>query len=155
MKFTRYPKRDAIRDYFPLPNEIFSFGLSTGEIAVYAYLMYCEDRKTFQCHPSYKTIGNAVGMSKNTVKKYVDSLIEKQLITAEPTSVITQKGEKRNGNLLYTVRPIEEAAAYYYEKQMLRLEEEMRRQATLKNLPTTTANTNNRRFSGDFHSVRK
>ena len=66
MKFTRYPKRDAIRDYFPLPNEIFSFGLSTGEIAVYAYLMYCEDRKTFQCHPSYKTIGNAVGMSKNT-----------------------------------------------------------------------------------------
>lgn len=47
MKFTRYPKRDAIRDYFPLPNEIFSLGLSTGEIAVYAYLMYCEDRKTF------------------------------------------------------------------------------------------------------------
>ena len=84
MKFTRYPKRDAIRDYFPLPNEIFSLGLSTGEIAVYAYLMYCEDRKTFQCHPSYKTIGKAVGMSKNTVKKHVDSLIEKQLITAEP-----------------------------------------------------------------------
>lgn len=48
MKFTRYPKRDAIRDYFPVPNEIFSLGLSTGEIAVYAYLMYCEDRKTFQ-----------------------------------------------------------------------------------------------------------
>ena len=71
-----------------------ALGLSTGEIAVYAYLMYCEDRKTFQCHPSYKTIGNAVGMSKNTVKKYVDSLIEKQLITAEPTSVITRKKEK-------------------------------------------------------------
>lgn len=47
MKFTRYPKRDAIRDYFPLPNEIFSLGLSTGEIAVYAYLMYSEDRKHF------------------------------------------------------------------------------------------------------------
>ena len=134
MKYIRYPKRDALKDYFPVPNEIFCLGLSSGEIAVYAYLMYCEDRKTFQCHPSYKMIGNAVGMSKNTVKKYVDSLIEKQLITAEPTSVITQKGEKRNGNLLYTVRPIEEAAAYYYEKQMLRLEEEMRRQATLKKL---------------------
>ena len=74
MKFTRYPKRDAIRDYFPLPNEIFSLGLSTGEIAVYAYLMYCEDRKTFQCHPSCKTIGKAVGMSKNTVRKHVDGL---------------------------------------------------------------------------------
>ena len=134
MKFTRYPKRDAIRDYFPLPNEIFSLGLSTGEIAVYAYLMYCEDRKTFQCHPSYKTIGNAVGMSKNTVKKYVDSLIEKGLITVEPTAVITKNGVKRNGNLLYTVRPIEEEAAYYYEKQMLRLEEEMRRQTTIQRL---------------------
>ena len=134
MKFTRYPKRDAIQDYFPVPNEIFCLGLSTGEIAVYAYLMYCEDRKTFQCPPSYRTIGNAVGMSKNTVKKYVDSLIEKQLITAEPTSVITQNGEKRNGNLRYTVRPIEEAAAYYYEKQMLHLESEMRRQAALTKL---------------------
>lgn len=131
LKFTRYPKRDAIRDYFPLPNEIFSLGLSTGEIAVYAYLMYCEDRKTFQCHPSYKTIGNAVGMSKNTVKKYVDGLIEKGLITVEPTAVITKNGVKRNGNLLYTIRPIEDAAAYYYEKQMLRLESEMRWQAAL------------------------
>ena len=100
MKFTRYPKRDAIRDYFPVPNEIFSLGLSTGEIAVYAYLMYCEDRKTFQCHPSYRTIGNAVGMSRNTVKKYVDGLIDEGLITVEPTAVVTKNGVKRNGNLL-------------------------------------------------------
>ena len=132
MKFTRYPKRDAIRDYFPVPNEIFCLGLSSDEIAVYAYLMYCEDRKTFQCHPSYKTIGNAVGMSKNTVKKYVDSLIEKQLITAEPTSVITQNGEKRNGNLRYTIRPIENAIEQYYEEQLIRLHEETRCQSALK-----------------------
>lgn len=64
MKYNRYPKRDALKDYFPLPNEIFCLGLSSGEIAVYAYLLRCENRKTFQCHPSYKTIGNAVGMSK-------------------------------------------------------------------------------------------
>ena len=134
MKYDRYPKRDALKDYFPVPNEIFSLGLSAGEIAVYAYLMHCEDRKTFQCHPSYKTIGNAVGMSKNTVRKYVDGLTQKRLITTEPTSVITQKGEKRNGNLLYTIRPIEDAVEYHYEKQMLRLDEEMLRQATLKKL---------------------
>lgn len=134
MKFTRYPKRDALRDYFPLPNEIFSLGLSTGEIAVYAYLMYCEDRKIFQCHPGYKTICNAVGMSKNTVKKYVDSLIEKQLITAEPTSVITQNGEKHNGNLRYTIRPIAEALEQYYEQQLIWLHEETRRQAALEKL---------------------
>lgn len=101
---------------------------------MYAYLMYCEGRKTFQCHPSYKTIGNAVGMSKNAVKKYVDSLIEKQLITDEPTSVITQNGEKRNGNLRYTIRPIEDAIEQYYEEQMMHLESEMRRQAALEKL---------------------
>lgn len=134
MKYNRYPKRDALKDYFPVPNEIFILGLSTGEIAVYAYLMYCEDRKTFQCHPSYKTIGNAVGMSKNTVRKHVDGLTKKRLITTEPTSVYTQKGEKRNGNLLYTVCPIENATAYHNEQQMIRLESEMRRQATLKKL---------------------
>ena len=134
MKFTRYPKRDAIRDYFPLPNEIFCLGLSSGEIAVYAYLLRCENRKTFQCHPSYKTIGKAVGMSKNTVRKHVDGLTKKRLITTEPTSVYTQKGEKRNGNLRYTIRPIENAVAYHYEQQMIRLESEMRRQATLKKI---------------------
>ena len=134
MRYNHYPKRDAVKNYFSLPKEIFSLGLSGGEILVYAYLMYREDRKNFQCHPSYRTISNAVGMSKNTVKKYVDGLIEKGLITVEPTALLTKKGEKRNGNLLYTIRPIEEATAYYYEKQMLRLEEEMRRQTAMQKL---------------------
>ena len=65
-------------NYFMLPNEIFNMDLSTGEIAVYAFLMRMEDRKTFQCYPSFETIGKAVGMgSKNTVMKYVRVLEEK------------------------------------------------------------------------------
>ena len=50
--------------FFPLPQRIFSLGLSSGEILVYAYLLYREDRKTFKCHPSYETIGKAVGEVK-------------------------------------------------------------------------------------------
>ena len=73
-------------------------------------------------------------MSRNTVKKYVDSLIEKRLITAEPTSVITRNGEKRNGNLRYTIRPIAEALEWYYKQQLIQLHEETRRQAALKKL---------------------
>ena len=130
----RRKQRNALKDYFPVPNEIFCLGLSSGEIAVYAYLLRCESRKTFQCHPSYKTIGNAVGMSKNTVKNYVGSLIKKRLITAEPTSVITQKDEKRNGNLCYTIRPIVEALEQYYEQQLIRLHVETRRRIALKKL---------------------
>lgn len=70
----------AYKNYFPLPNAIFSLNLSPGEIAVYSYLLYCEDRKTYQCYPSYKTIGRAVGMSINTVQKYIAALGEKGFI---------------------------------------------------------------------------
>lgn len=118
MSYKQYPKRDAIKNYFPLPNEIFCLGLSAGEIVVYAYLMYCEDRKTFQCHPSYRTIGRAVGLSRNTVRKYVEELEQKRLITTEQTTIRTQSSRKQNGSLRYTIRPIEEAKAYFYERQL-------------------------------------
>ncbi len=117
MKYNNYTKRDAIKNYFPLPNEIFCLNLSCGEIAVYAYLLYREDRKTFQCHPSYKTIGQSLKMSRNTVSKYVKLLEQKQLIRTEPTDIRTANGVKRNGNLLYTILPIEQAKMYYYEQQ--------------------------------------
>ena len=120
LKYRQYPKRNAIKNYFPLPNEIFCLALSAGEIAVYAYLMYCEDRKSFQCHPSYKTIGRAVGLSRNTVKKYVSTLEEKRLIFTKSTTVCPKDGRKRNGSLLYTIRPIEEAKEYYYQLQLER-----------------------------------
>ena len=118
MTYNRYPKRDAIKSYFPLPNEIFCLGLCSGEIAVYAYLLYCEDRKTFQCHPSFRTIGRALKMSRNTVSKYVKQLEEKQLIYTEPTDIRTAQGKKRNGNLLYTILPIEQAKERFYQQQL-------------------------------------
>lgn len=73
MKKNHYQKRYPIKDYFPLPNEIFYLNLSYGEIAVYSYLLHCENRKSFQCYPSYKTIGEALQMSRTTVSKYIVS----------------------------------------------------------------------------------
>ena len=49
MKYTPRPKRDPIKNYFQLPNEIFLLGLSPGALAVYSYLLCCENRKTYQC----------------------------------------------------------------------------------------------------------
>lgn len=112
-----YPKRDSIKDYFPLPNEIFYLNLSYGEIAVYSYLLHCENRESFQCYPSYKTIGEALQMSRNTVSKYIRQLEEKEFIATEPTAVYTSRGEKRNGNLLYTILPIEQAKQNFYKRQ--------------------------------------
>lgn len=134
MSYTPKNNRDGIRDSFLMPNEIFALGLSGGAILVYTYLRYCENRETYQCYPSYKTIGKAVGMSKNTVKKYVDILRDKGLIETENTSVVTAKGQKRNGNLLYTLRPVEEAVKLFYEEQNRRLNEEIGRAQALKNI---------------------
>jgi len=134
VKYRRYPVRDAIKNYFPLPNELFILGLNAGEISIYSYLLYLENRKTFQCWPSYKTIGKAVDMSQNTVRKYVLSLEDKALILTEPTSVYTKSGKKRNGSLLYTIRPIQEALDLFFARQMARMDEDVAKQRAVAKL---------------------
>ncbi len=123
-----YSKRDPTKNFSPLPNEVFYLGLSYGAIAVYGYLMHIENRKTFQSHAAYHTIGRAVKMSANTVRKYVLELEDKQLIHTEPTTVITRDGRKRNGTLCYHIRPIREAVDHYHEQQLRRLELDVERQ---------------------------
>lgn len=110
--------------YFQLPNDIFNLGLSDGAMLVYTYLMYCEDRKTYKCYPSFKTIGKAINRSRNSVSKYVRELEEKRLITTEPTKVTLKNGKRHNGSLLYTILPIQEAVEYYNDWQMSNLRRE-------------------------------
>ena len=109
-------------NFFSLPNKIFLLGLRPGELAVYSYLRRCEDRATHQCWPSYKTIGKAVGMSENTVRKYTLRLEERGPLSTESTEVVTATGQKRNGNLRYTLRPVQEWIAAHYDRQLEQLE---------------------------------
>ena len=117
-------------NYFFLPNEIFLLGLSPGELAVYSFLKRCENRKTHRCWPSYRTIGQAVHMSENTVRKYTLCLEERGLISTEPTEITTRAGQKRNGNLLYTLRPIQEVIDEHYDRQLEQMEISAARQRT-------------------------
>lgn len=117
-----WQKQNLLKRRFTLPNELFSLELNSAEISIYAYLLYCEDRKTHQCWPSYKTIGKEVDLSPKTVKKYVGKLVDKGLISTENTTVITKKGLKRNGSLRYTIRPIQEAVELYHQRQLRKLE---------------------------------
>jgi DNA-binding transcriptional regulator YhcF (GntR family) len=136
MRFCNWLKRDPTKNYFLVPNEIFCLGLTSGEISVYSYLLRCENRKTYQCWPSYRTIGKATKMSPNTVRKYVAMLEERRLIRTEPTSVITKDGRKRNGNLLYTIRPIQEAVDYFHRRQLEWLEIDIERRKAEKKITT-------------------
>ena len=101
-----------------MPNEIFTLKLSAGEIAVYAYLLFCEDRETHLCYPSFRKIGERTGMSPNTVRKYITQLEDKYLIETLPAIVWTLDGTARNGTLLYTILPIQEAVNYKLEKDL-------------------------------------
>ena len=127
MKHSLWLSRDSVKDYFPRPKEIFSLSLSAAEIAIYAYLLFCEDRQTFQCWPSYRKIGEAVGLSPNTIRKHIRSLEERGLLITEPTTVTTNEGCKRNGNLLFTIRPIQTALQQEYDRQMQQLDEDAAR----------------------------
>ena len=122
MLYSNLPKPKPRR--YSIPNEIMILGISAGALAVYNYLLYVEDRKTYQCYPSYKTIGKALKIkSKGTVAKYVRELEDKCLIYTEPTEVILKDGKKRNGNLKYTIRPIQDAIEHYHYEQMKNVNE--------------------------------
>ena len=112
----------AHKNFFSLPNELFFLNIGHGAITVYAYLLYCEDRWTHQCHPSYRTISDVVHLTVSTVMKHITKLADRQFISVENTTYIDKHGMKWNGNNLYTILPIQMAVDYCYQQQLLRLE---------------------------------
>ena len=133
MRKQHWPKRDPVKNYFPLPNEIFSLGLSAGAIAVYGFLLHREDRRTYQCVASYRIIGEAVGMSVNTVRKYVTELEDRGLIRTERTTVTTRDGEELHLNGLYigdSRVPFEKACELAQELNIVHVERRAKKVVT-------------------------
>lgn len=112
----------SLRNCFTLPNEIFFLRLPPSAFMVYAYLLCCEDRRTYQCHPSYNTIASATHLAVNTVMKSVSELAERQLIMVEQTRYLDHRGMKWIGNNCYTILPIASAVEQFYQRQFRQLE---------------------------------
>ena len=127
--FRRWPKRDPNKYYYLVPNEVFNLGLSSHEIAVYNYLLRCEDRRTYQCHPSYRTIGKAVQLSETPCGSMWPVWRRRG-----PSTITTKDGRVRNGSLIYTIRPIQEALELNYQRQFLRAERDIERAKAEKKL---------------------
>ena len=62
------------------------------------------------------------------------SLEEKGLIRTEPTMIRSKDGRPLNGNLLYTICPIQAAVELFYERQFRQLEEDAARQRAVERL---------------------
>ena len=130
-----YNQQNKLRNQFIMPNQIMQLDLNATALAIYFYLRYIEDRKTYQCYPSYRTIGKALNIkSITTIAKYVRELEDKCLIYTEPTEVILKNGKKQNGNLKYTIRPIQDAVEYFHQQQMKKFQEDLAREKAQKML---------------------
>ncbi|PEN96238.1 hypothetical protein CN553_14795 [Bacillus cereus] len=87
-------KDERIRSFFILDNEIVDDErLSHKEMAVYITLCRHVNQETGVCFPSLSTIGKKVGMSKNTVIKSLNILIEVGYVTKE------KRASKEQGNM--------------------------------------------------------
>lgn len=58
------------KNYFTLPNEIFSLGLGAGEIAVYAYLRCLENPSTYHGKSASPSVASRMTMSWNSSKDF-------------------------------------------------------------------------------------
>ena len=116
--FTAQPR---VNNCTILPNEVYQLKLSATALAIYSYLRRLADPETHQCWPSYANIAETFGCSKRTVAKYVTELCEAGLVSIEATSVTTADGLKWNGNLRYTILPIQSAVDLFHERQLAKL----------------------------------
>ena len=113
--------------YYTVPNVLLMLGLSPGAISTYNYLSFrmCRKRGSkdqYTCHPSYATIGEAIGRSARSVQNHVQELVEAGLILTEPTKVTTKDGKRWNGNLKYTLLDPQRAVELHHERQLAKLE---------------------------------
>ena len=113
---------EHVKNCFPVPNILLDMDLPASAVAVYLYLLRSADRKTDQCHPSEATIAKRLLLSRNTVAKHVRLLEERGLIITEHTKIIAKNGIKKNGNLLYTMIPLQKVMEQHYEQQFNALE---------------------------------
>ena len=70
----------------------------------------------------------------DNVPYYRKKMEEKGLIRTEPSTIITKDGRVRNGSLIYTIRPIQEALELNYERQLLQAELDTERLRVEKHL---------------------
>ena len=123
MKNSQYTRRELKGNYFITPNIVFDLHLHAYELIIYSYLLRIEDRKTYECLTSYSKIAKKLGLSINTVAKYVRRLEEHGLIQTEHTEIITQDGLKRNGCLRYHILPIQYAVDLHHKQRIAELEQ--------------------------------
>ena len=82
--FIGWPMRDSKRLRFSMPNEIWDQKLRPIEFIIFSYLCYYQNHNQ-SSQLSLEMIANGVHSTASTVKKYIESLIGKGLVTNDWT----------------------------------------------------------------------
>ena len=91
-----------MKNYFQVQEDIFEYGLSPYDIAVYCYLAMRRNRKTGTAWPAIASIAEACKMGESTVRRSLRILREKGLIQVEQHYQSTRRGNRQTANI-YTV----------------------------------------------------
>jgi len=96
-------KSEMKYNFFRVPNEAVDSEELIGYASMlYMYLCRYADNVTSECYPSYTKLSRVMGISKNTVMKYVEILIEKGLLTKKKV----KKPNQEFANNVYTLKPM-------------------------------------------------
>ncbi len=85
-----WPRRDPRHYRFAIPNAVWEYQLRPAEFVIFSCLCY----HSFTSEPILKEIAAGVHMTASTVKRYLDSLAAKKLVSEDGTPVLNCKDEK-------------------------------------------------------------
>ena len=86
--------RNPSHNRFPIPNAVWEYKLKSIEFMILSYLCCCRSHKSGRTEIIPKAIASALHLTVSTVKKYLDSLSAKELVSEDGAPTLNCKGNK-------------------------------------------------------------
>lgn len=92
-----------MKNFFRVPNKIFSLGLNSTQFKLLCYLLRRCSNDCAQCYPSVNTVARDCCVSPDTARRTLHSLEAMKLIEINATISKTNSGAYRSSNNLYII----------------------------------------------------
>ena len=92
-----------MKNYFQVQSDLFDYGLTPYDIAVYNYLAMRRNRKTGTAWPAVSSIAKDCNMGESTVRRSIKLLKEKGLVIVTPHYQPSHKGWNRQTANIYEI----------------------------------------------------
>ena len=100
-----------MKNYFQVQSDLFDYGLTPYDIAVYNYLAMRRNRRTGTAWPAVSSIAKDCNMGESTVRRSIKLLKEKGLVIVTPHYQPTHKGWNRQTANIYEIPALDSQSA--------------------------------------------